>query len=235
MMNWISDKTGRFRLRPFYTDDELEQICEEEITSFLAKRHGEIRFPVTTNDLTVLVEQHVADLDNGCVLPDGQDGYTDFFPNERPQVKIASRLQQEYLENRLRTTLTHEHGHVRLHGFLFQFDDGLQHLFEGKPEQVQSRCNRGTIEGRAPAVDWMEWQAGFACGALLMPKTALMATVNEFRKDHNIFGQVGTTTETGRVLVSTVVDAFQVSREAATVRLRERNVMVDHPSASLFG
>lgn len=233
-VKWIPDKTGRFRLRPYYTDDELERICEDEITTFLRERHGTVTFPVSTSDLTILVEQHVADLDNGCDLPDGQDGYTDFFPRARPEVKIASRLQQEYLENRLRTTLTHEHGHVRLHGFLFQLDDGLQQLFDGKPEQVQSRCKRETIEGRAPATDWMEWQAGFACGALLMPKTALMATVNRFRTDQNIFGQIGIATDAGRALITKVTQEYRVSREAATVRLKERKVLVEQPSASLF-
>lgn len=91
------------------------------------------------------------------------------------------------------------------------------------------------MEGGAPATDWMEWQAGFACGALLMPKTALMATVNSFRKEHNIFGQIGITTENGRKLTTLITEEFHVSRDAATVRLKERKVLVEQPSATLFG
>ena len=232
-MKWIPDKTGRFRQRPFYTDDELDRICEDEITSFLRERHGTATFPVSTSDLTVMIEQH-ADLDNGCDLPEGQDGYTDFFPHEKPNVAIASRLQQGYLENRLRTTLTHEYGHVRLHGFLFQLDDGLQQLFGGKPEEVQSRCKHETIDGRAPAVDWMEWQAGYACGALLMPKMWLNAAVKNFRQHRKLFAEIGINTEAGRALIELVMRDFQVSRDAAIVRLKELKGIVENPSASLF-
>src|SRR5207245_1361176 len=120
-----------FRQRPFYPEDDLERICEDAITTFLTERHGAVQFPLSTSDLTVLLEQHVADLDNGCDLPEGQDGYTDFFPHKLPEVRISRRLQQPYLENRLRTTLTHEYGHVLLQGFLFGLDDDLQHLFAG--------------------------------------------------------------------------------------------------------
>ena len=31
--------------------------------------------------------------------------------------------------------------------------------------------------------DWMEWQAGYACGAILMPAAALLETVKRFRED----------------------------------------------------
>ena len=106
------DTSGRFRPRPYYTDSELEQICEDAICGFLRERHGKAVFPVSTADLTVLIEQHVDDLDSYSDLEDGIDGLTHFFPKKKPKVKIASRLQEAYLENRLRTTLTHEHGHV---------------------------------------------------------------------------------------------------------------------------
>ncbi len=111
-MRWTCDTSGRFRQRPYYTDSELEQICEGAICRFLRKRHGKVVFPVSTADLTVLIEQHVDDLDSYSDLEDGIDGLTHFFPKKKPKVKIASRLQEAYLENRLRTTLTHEHGHV---------------------------------------------------------------------------------------------------------------------------
>jgi hypothetical protein len=80
----------------------------------------------------------------------------------------------------------------------------------------------------------MEWQAGFACGALLMPKRALLETVNGFRRERSIFGQIGLSTDAGRALIGKVMGAFGVSQDAATVRLKERKVLVDQPSASLF-
>ena len=110
-------------------------------------------FPVSTDDLTVLLEQEVDDLDNGCVLKDGVDGLTDFLPRRKPQVKSASRLQAPNYENRLRTTLTHEYGHVLLHGFLFASDDGLGRLFEGEPRETRNTCHRDAIDALA-ATGW---------------------------------------------------------------------------------
>ena len=95
-------------------------------------------FPVSTADLTVLIEQAVDDLDSACELDDGVDGLTDFFPPRKPKVKIASRVQERHPENRLRTTLTHEYGRVLLHGFLFAIDEDLKRLFDGKPKDTSA-------------------------------------------------------------------------------------------------
>jgi hypothetical protein len=233
-MRWYPDKTGRFRQRPHYEPDELERICEDEVNEFLRKQHGSITFPVSTSDLTIMIEQMVDDLDSGCDdLEDDVEGLTDFFPKRKPQVKIARRLQEAYLENRLRTTLTHEYGHVRLHGFLFQLDDELAHLFDGTPQQVRNRCHRDTIENGG--TDWMEWQAGYACGALLMPQTPLLQLVRKFRENNNIqFSDIAVTSERGQALITSVVDAFQVSRDAARVRLERRNILVREARPGLF-
>ncbi len=48
------------------------------------------------------------------------EGVTDFCPGEKPTVRIAHQLSEEpRRENRLRTTLTHEYGHVKFHAFLW--------------------------------------------------------------------------------------------------------------------
>jgi hypothetical protein len=172
-MIWTRDTTGRFRQRPHYLDKELEQICEEAVCNFLQDRHGKVIFPVSTADLTVLIEKDVADLDSYSELEDGIDGLTDFFPRKKPKVKIAARLQEPRFENRLRTTLTHEYGHVILHGFMFALEDDLKKLFDGNAKDTRNTCHRDHIHGNS--ADWMEWQAGFACGALLMPQTELVS------------------------------------------------------------
>lgn len=233
-MKWTRDNSGRFRQRPHYLNDELEQICEDAICSFLRDRHGKARFPVSTADLTVLVEKAVDDLDSGCDLEDGIDGLTDFFPRKKPKVKIASRLQQPHLENRLRTTLTHEYGHVILHGFLFVLDDDLNKLFDGKPKDTRNTCHRDHIHGGS--ADWMEWQAGFACGALLMPQTELVRVVRAFRDENDLkFADIGVDTDAGKRLIERAMGEFQVSQDAARVRLEQRNVIVRNPTVGLFG
>ena len=233
-MKWVRDNSGRFRQRPHYQPDELEQICEHAITGFLRERYGQAAFPVTTADLTVLIEQAVDDLDNGCELEEGIDGLTDFFPRKKPKVKIAGRLQEPYLENRLRTTLTHEYGHVLLHGFLFAIENDLKKLFDGKPKGTRNSCHRDHIEGGSH--DWMEWQAGFACGALLMPRTELVRVVKAFREAADLkYADIAVDSEPGRALIASVIDAFQVSRDAARVRLEEGRILVKTAAPGLFG
>lgn len=232
-MKWTRDLTGRFRQRPHYLDAELEEICEESITAFLMAHRGKVEFPVRTEDLTVLIEQNTDDLDSSCELEEGVEGLTDFFPKKRPKVKIASRLQDPRYENRLRTTLTHEFGHVRLHGFLFQLDDDLKRLFDGRPHDHRNQCHRDSIE--RGGTDWMEWQARFASGALLMPASELTRVVRAFRETHDLgFVDIGTGTDAGRALIATVVENFQVSADAARVRLEQRKVLVLNPAPSLF-
>jgi hypothetical protein len=233
-LKWVRDNTGRFRQRPHYLPNELEEICDDAICTFLRERHGKVSFPVSTADLTVLIEKAVDDLDSGCELEDGVDGLTDFFPRKKPKVKIAARLQQPYLENRLRTTLTHEHGHVLLHGFLFAVEDDLKKLFEAKPKEMRNQCRRDTMDGGS--TDWMEWQAGFACGALLMPSSELTRVVRAFRDGENLkYSDIGVESEAGRRLIDRVMGEFQVSRDAARVRMEQRKVLTRNPVQGLFG
>lgn len=232
-MKWVRDNTGRFRERPHYHRDELEQLCENTMTSFLRDRHGRVTFPVSTDDLTVLLEREVDDLDNGCMLEDGVDGLTDFFPRRKPHVKIASRLQAPNYENRLRTTLTHEYGHVLLHGFLFALDDGLGRMFEGEPRKTRNTCHREAID--VPSSDWMEWQAGYACGALLMPRTELARVVRAFRTAIDLmYSDIAAGSEVGRAMIDRVAAAFHVSRQAARVRLEQRQMVVKTAVPGLF-
>ena len=62
-MRVTRDNTGRFPERPFYTERELDQLFERIVTEFLRRRRGAVGFPLTTNELSILVEEHVSDLD----------------------------------------------------------------------------------------------------------------------------------------------------------------------------
>ena len=233
-MNWTRDTTGRFRQRPHYLNKELEQVCEDAIYRFLQARHGRVTFPISTADLTVLIEQNVADLDSYSELEDDIDGLTDFFPRKKPRVKIAARLQEPRFENRLRTTLTHEYGHVILHGFMFALEDDLNRLFDGNAKDTRNTCHRDHIYGNP--TDWMEWQAGFACGALLMPQNELVRVIKAFRgAEHLQYADIGVSTDPGKRLIQRVMEAFQVSQDAARVRLEQCRAIVQHPIAGLFG
>ena len=125
-MKWLKDSTGRFPERPYYDAGELDDLSEELIINFLHDRYGCVSFPVSTEDLTVLIESETSDLDQYADLTlegDDVEGVTLFFPDRKPVIKIAEGLAATgYREHRLRTTLTHEFVHVKMHSSLWRFN-----------------------------------------------------------------------------------------------------------------
>lgn len=229
-MRWVKDQTGRFSKRPHYAPDELDHECERLISSFLKDRHGSVAYPVSTDDLTILVESLADDLDLYADLSgdDGEvEGVTDFVPGRRPKVRISKRLSENAnMANRLRTTLTHELGHVHLHSPLFDVEQ-TGDLFVTSPVPESRKCQRATIV-QASRTDWMEWQAGYACGAFLMPVTALRAAIRDFMLAQRVaIGRFGSISTKGHALITEVGRTFHVSRDAARVRLLVQGALVN--------
>lgn len=229
-MKWVTDRTGRFAQRPHYLPEELDSECERAILAFLNKRYGMAEFPIETDDLTVFIEEQ-ADLDSYADLSgegEGVEGVTEFVSGRRPVVKIADALNASHLENRLRTTLTHEYGHIHFHRFMFEDGQGATgSLFTQTHAAQGNKCHRDSIVG-APERDWMEWQAGYACGAILMPVTALFDAVQRFRAESNLlYSNLSLQSEPGQNLITAVAASFQTSRDAARVRLLKKGILTD--------
>ena len=228
-MKWVSDKTGRFPRRPHYLPEELDEECEQIVGAFLRQKYGRIDFPIKTDDLTVLIEQK-ADLDSYADLSGEEgdvEGVTEFTRGQRPTVRISNALGTPYLENRLRTTLTHEYGHVHFHQFMFEVETRPRSLFGDDAGPAANKCKRDNIVG-ASEVDWMEWQAGYVCGAILIPATALIDTVQTFRQKNGLaLSNLGLNSEAGQKLIDTVAARFQTSKDAARVRLLKKRILAD--------
>lgn len=241
MVKMVPDRTGRFAERPHYTPDELDRECERIISAFLRKRHGELRFPVTTDELGILIEQSGVSLDAYADLTAyGADveGVTAFFPDKEPEVSIAEPLANDpRRENRLRTTLTHEFGHAHFHRHLWAEKLSAGNLFARRYANADNKaiCKRDTILNAAQT-DWMEWQAGYVSGALLMPASQIRRLVSDYCQPHGLHGSVHTGSEHALHLLRAVMDQFAVSEEAARVRLLKLNLLtVSTQSPSLFG
>jgi hypothetical protein len=224
-MRWVKDQTGRFANRPHYQRAELDDECERLINGFLKTRYVTVTYPIKTDDLTVLVESLTEDLDlfSDLAGEEGEvEGITDFRPGRRPKVRISKLLTQDArMVNRLRTTLTHELGHIHLHTFLFN-DEPSGDLFGPDTAAKSNKCKRATML-QAAQTDWMEWQAGYACGAFLMPATALRATIHSFLEQRRLaVARFGSNSPDGRALIQTVAQAYEVSQDAARVRLLQR-------------
>jgi len=233
---WVTDKTGRFPRRPHYKPEEIDYECEEIMTRFLRQKYGSVNFPISTDDLTVLIEQDASDLDMYAELSsDGEDveGATDFFRNRNPVVLISENLSnQSWREHRLRTTLSHEYGHVKLHAFLWKTYHPK--LIPSPGWEKGPRCRRSTILTLSTK-DWLEWQASYASGALLMPITFMKQLVGQFLRDNGYYQHVMIDSPEAQELLQRIADEFDVSCDAARVRLSQhRYLSQEHPTMPLL-
>ena len=227
MVQYLPDRTGRFSRRPHFEPDELDRECESIVFSFLEENYGEVKFPISTEDLACLIERESEDLDRFADLTEyGPDveGLTEWSGQKRPCVKISALLaNDDYRENRLRTTLTHEYGHVHFHTALWESEAFQCDLFMQDPNADRQLCKRSTISNAAQT-DWMEWQAGYICGSLLMPASHVRSLVGPYKEKHGLFGPVGYASKHGQALISVVRTTYQVSTDAARIRLLKLNV-----------
>jgi hypothetical protein len=232
-MQWVRDNTGRFARRPHYLPEELDHDCETVINSYLHQKYRKLIFPIPTDDLTCLLEREVKDLDLYADFSSEEgeiEGVTEFRLGQKPTVKIASRLTESpNLENRLRTTLTHEFGHVHFHNRMFQIETKPASLFPDISNSAvpphANRCNRESILSTDKR-DWMEWQAGFVCGAMLMPISSLIDTVKDFRKRNDLaLRSISEGSAVGKELVAEIARVFQTSKDAARVRLLQKKML----------
>jgi hypothetical protein len=220
-VRWIPDPTGRFPVRPHYELNELENECEQIITGFLERRYGQIIIPVPTDALRVLIESEAAELNvHADLSQEGEDihGITEFFPGRKPGVSIARELStQAWRAHRARTTLTHEYAHVHWHAPLF--DRYCQ-------ASERHKCARGKLLPGKGEKDWMEWQAGYISGALLMLRSRVQLLVDAFRREHQAGTVINTGSVEGQLLIGRLSEVFDVSREAASLRLLQLGHLV---------
>jgi len=237
-MEWVKDRTGRFSRRPHYRPEELDAECENLVRDFLCSRHRNVRYPISTDDLTVLLETLADDLDLYADLSQEEgevEGVTDFFRGRRPKVRISKRLSSDpRMINRFRTTLTHELGHVKFHALMFDAPSSGS-LFPAESPELSNKCKRENML-QASQTEWMEWQAGFTCGAFLMPASALRETIRRFMEERKAaVARFAVRSEEGESLLNVTANEFQVSRDAARVRLLQKGALTESVSgATLF-
>jgi Zn-dependent peptidase ImmA (M78 family) len=239
-VGWLVDKTGRFPQRLYLRPAEIDRDCEGLVTAFLQERHGDVRFPLSTDDLTVLVERYSSSLDQYADLSDEGDdveGMTCFLPGQLPKVLISAQLtEQAYRQNRLRTTLAHELGHAFYHRTVFDhLFAAPPHMFEAARAEPRTVCKRDSMMGTSE-FDWMEWQAGYFSGAILMPARQVRRAVGDLLRDRGIHGAAVVGTPPAAEAERYIMASFQVSAEAAQVRLRKLGLVADSAGPpTLFG
>jgi len=84
-------------------------------------------------------------------------------------------------------THTHEFGHVKFHGPLWAQKFANGDLLERGVNSNKAISKRDNILD-APQSDWMEWQAGYISGALLMPATPVRRLVSDYCSPRELHG-----------------------------------------------
>lgn len=223
-MKWVADKTGRFAERPHFEPAELDRACEDLLSDHQGASPSNLTVPIQTNELTKMIEKEAQDLDLYADLStEGVDvqGVTYFFEASKPRVLIARELTEDpRRENRYRTTLTHELGHAKFHAFIWAMKGQPRRLFDDELEDPSPKCKRGNIIG-ASREDWMEWQAGYISGSLLMPATLVKKLVSDYFEANGVYGAVTGGSLQATVLIGKLASMFQVSEDAARVRLSQ--------------
>jgi Zn-dependent peptidase ImmA (M78 family) len=219
-MKVLRDPLGRPIDRLYFDTEELDERCETKIADFMDQHRGGFRLPIPTDDLIRLIEMDADDLDMYADLPEDEDGHTDFFADRKPRVMIAKRLSDPRYENRLRMTLGHEYGHVWFHAPLWR-KSGSDH-----PAEPRWTCHRDRIVD-APQSDWMEFQAAYIGGALLMPAYSVKLLAGETTMREAKQPPVSADSDLGHAIVERIMRRCGVSEQAARVRLLRLRLLTE--------
>lgn len=225
-MRSYRDPLGRPIRWPFLKTEVLDRRCEGIMRGFMNRRSGGYRLPIPTDELIRLLEERAEKVDTYADLPDGIHGQTLLFYDRRPIVKIAESIYRTRSDHRVRTTAAHEFGHVWLHAPLWR--EAGARLATGAGEDGGGAvwtCHRENIVS-APKTDWVEWQAGWVSGAILMPASALRHWAEEHALKFGANPPFAATSPAASAMINRVAEECDVSILAAQVRLSKLRLIV---------
>jgi hypothetical protein len=167
-------------------------------------------------------------------------GVTEFIAGEQPLIRINQDLTGSALDEdetpsgilgRWRATLAHEASHVLLHSALFVHNTNQLSLFaddeEGEPAPSRLfRSLKRDVSFANRGADWREVQANKGMAALLMPKVIFLKVCDrEVERIPFTARPLLLDNPEVRALVVRLSELFQVSRQAAAIRLETLDVL----------
>lgn len=233
-MNRYRDADGRLRL--WYSDAEIERRALRCLEAA-----GQPSGPEPVVDIEFVIEEQLRTrLDQYAALPPEVLGVTDFVSGERPLVRVNAELSRRARDiespahstvGRWRATLAHEAGHIILHAVLFDVPASQAGLFDADGTEVAApapvRCLERSIAGRGPS-DWREVQANRCMAALLMPRPLFSRHAQAAAAAEGLAVPTPVDSPAAGRLVSRLAEQFQVSREAARIRLVTCQILSDN-------
>ena len=100
-------------------------------------------------------------------------------------------------------------------------------LYDKSGADSPHRCFWQGLLPTSAVVDWSEWQAGYASGALLMPESFARRTVEAYFQNRPERPPVAKGSPEASALCQRISLAFDVSVEAATVRLKQLGYLTE--------
>jgi hypothetical protein len=203
------DPVGRMPYRIYYDAAEIDEIMEAELARARLGRIGQAAV-----DVDAFVENYLQITPEYVTLPGGVQGATDFSRDGSVAMRISAELSERAglgepgAENLIRTTLAHEAAHVLLHRSLFLSQS--EALF-GQAASRQELCRDIDPSGRGYTGEWWEWQANRGMGALLLPRSEIIAIAGPW---------TAAALRDGR-LVQNIARRYQVSTTAVCYRLEQ--------------
>ena len=208
---------GPFSERPYYKDQEIEQICIDALNEvgLLPRQPEPIR-------IDRFIEKRFGVVPSYEDLPEGVLGLTRFGKGGVQEVVISNALDADsarVTERRVRTTLAHEAGHCLLHTHLFALASGSRGLFGdfSDPDKPKVLCRDESTP--AYSGQWWEFQANMAMGQLLMPRLLTERALEPFLVSvGSIGGRTLNRTRTTEA-TTTLSKAFDVNPVVARIRI----------------
>lgn len=227
-MKTLKTQSGPFKERPYYTDQEIESTCADEL-------HKVRLLPSSPQPIRIdrFVEKRFGVTPIYEDLPEGLLGFTQFGPKGVEAIAVSKLLAEEgsrTAERRINTTLAHESGHGLLHAHLFALGQRTQAVslfgesFEQK--QVKLLCRTEAIQGMRGAEGdggyhgrWWEYHANRVIGALLLPRSLVYEALASILIEKGVLGTKVLDSAHRAEAVQILVDTFEVNPVVARIRL----------------
>lgn len=220
---------GPFKERPYYSEQEMESICCEEL-----QQAG--LFPSSPQPIRIerFVEKRFEIVPKYEELPIGLLGFTKFGPNGVEEIVVSRFLADDgsvTAERRINTTLAHEAGHALLHTHLFamecnnhtlplfreNIDCSSQKILCRTGDDIESIQKNGKPRGYDGR--WWEYQANRMIGALLLPRSLVMRALEPLTEKQGLIGLESITPSGRPAAIDTLADIFDVNPAVARIRL----------------
>lgn len=218
--------SGPFKERPYFTDDEIELLCSDEL-----RKVGLLPGSPEPIRIERFIEKRFGITPRYDDLPSGVLGLTKFGPNGVQEIIVSRTLSEEgtrVSERRLITTFAHEAGHGLLHTHLFVLGQGAGSLFgedASQTDPMRILCREESVmvthrpEQKNYSGRWWEFQANRAMSALLLPKELAALCLDEILVGRGTFGARVLPREHRERAVQLLTKVFEVNPIVARIRI----------------